>query len=358
MTGASPFETRVLTSRSQLDELVPQWDALASDCETPLLSPAWLLPAIDAFHATAPIRFISVLQNGQLQALAPLIRSSGGIRSRLTVPGTERLGEPGGLLARDSASADILWTELMKSPYPLVLLRVPDNQPWYTPDRRQRGFPFTVSRPTSGTPVVDLPEGYQSYMENRSSRRRSDLRRAERRLAEFGEIGFEVIEPSPQNARSTMARAMAVESRSWKGRRGSDISNRNDLSRFFARFCDRSASDGNLRVAFLKAGEQDVATQIGIISNRRFWVLKIGYDEQFKKGSPGLLLCIRMIEWSSENSLLGYEFLGSEESWITPWSNSVRSHRVLVSYPLSFWGIFTLSSDAFRKVYIKLAKSQ
>lgn len=358
MTGMRSFETRVLTSRSEIEDLVPQWEMLATECEAPLLSPTWLLPAMESFHATAPIRFIAVLENDRLLALAPLVRSSGGFRSRLTVPGTERLGEPGGLLACDSASAKTLSAALKKLPYPLILLRVPDHQPWHTQKHGGRIFPLTVFRQTSGTPFVDLTDGYEAYMASRSSRRRSDLRRAERRLAEFGEVGIDVLRPTPHEVPSILDRAIAVESKSWKGREGSAIATREDLSRFFSRFCEMGAGTGNLRIAFLKVGERDVATQIGIVANSRFWVMKIGYDEEFKKGSPGLLLCIRLIEWSSANDLSGYEFLGSEESWVTPWSTSVKAHNVFVSYPFSFWGIFTLSNDILRKAYGKLANSQ
>ncbi len=59
---------------------------------------------------------------------------------------------------------------------------------------------------------------------------------------------------------------------------------------YFREMCARFAADGRLRVFCLEAGGQTLAMQILVTGGDGVFGMKISYDEQFAKYSPGVLL--------------------------------------------------------------------
>src|SRR5207247_3695751 len=132
---------------------------------------------------------------------------------------------------------------------------------------------------SGGTPTIAL-DG-QEPESRLSSRRRSDLRRARRHAEAMGEVTSEVLAPSPQEVPALLAEAIAIEARSWKARAGTALASDPVRRGFFERYALAAAADGTLRLAFLRIGGQGAAMQIAVECGRRFWLLKIGYDERF-----------------------------------------------------------------------------
>ena len=85
--------------------------------------------------------------------------------------------------------------------------------------------------------------------------------------------------------------------------------------------------------------------QIAIEQDRRFWLLKSGYDESFARCSPGALLVLETVRHAAAQGLRSYEFLGAVEPWTRVWTQHERPHVSLRAYPAGVRGMAALAVD-------------
>jgi CelD/BcsL family acetyltransferase involved in cellulose biosynthesis len=86
-------------------------------------------------------------------------------------------------------------------------------------------------------------------------------------------------------------------------------------------------------MAFLSLNDDRIAMLIGVVAFSKFWILKIGYKEEFSSFSPGMLLTMETIKYAFDNNLESYEFLGSYESWQDMWPVEIRHYASLMLIP-------------------------
>jgi CelD/BcsL family acetyltransferase involved in cellulose biosynthesis len=80
----------------------------------------------------------------------------------------------------------------------------------------------------------------------------------------------------------------------------------------------------------------------------RFWLFKIGYDEQFARCSPGTLLMLHTVRYAAERGLVSYEFLGSADPWTAHWTQLQLPCVAVRAYPLRARGAVSFLSDAMQ----------
>jgi CelD/BcsL family acetyltransferase involved in cellulose biosynthesis len=76
----------------------------------------------------------------------------------------------------------------------------------------------------------------------------------------------------------------------------------------------------------MRVGGVPISGQFGVDFGGRHWLLKIGYDERYSHCSPGILLMYAALERAFNDGLEGFEFLGSNESWIQVWNHKVHRY--------------------------------
>ena len=95
--------------------------------------------------------------------------------------------------------------------------------------------------------------------------------------------------------------------------------------------------------------------QLAVECGERFWLLKIGYDEEFARCSPGVLLMLHTVRYAATRGLKSYELLGRVEPWTRVWARSrvptSRSARILQRL-----GAAQLGVDVVGFAWRKLAK--
>ncbi len=109
-----------------------------------------------------------------------------------------------------------------------------------------------------------------------------------------------------------------------------------------------ASAKGILRLCFMRIGGKLAATQIAVESGGRFWLLKVGYDEDFGRCSPGHLLMIETLRYAAERGLQTFEFLGSAEPWTSVWTTQVRPCLSVWAYPYNCRGLAAFTWDAIR----------
>jgi CelD/BcsL family acetyltransferase involved in cellulose biosynthesis len=74
----------------------------------------------------------------------------------------------------------------------------------------------------------------------------------------------------------------------------------------------------------LYLNDQLISSSLCFQSQKRFYVFKITYDEEYGKYSPGLLLRLYELEYCFRNGIKKYDFSGTAQKWMKFFTN--RSH--------------------------------
>jgi CelD/BcsL family acetyltransferase involved in cellulose biosynthesis len=335
---------RVVSDASELADLEPGWNALSGAAGSgPAGDFGWTRACVETFADEGEPHV--VVMGDPPRAIAPLVRSP-SFHSRLVLAGVADLYEPTDFLYADQAALDELAEALAALGRPLFLGRIPSPSPsLHALGRVFRSSGAVLSRGAGSCPYVELEEGSEpeSLL---SKRRRSDMRRARRKAEELGEVTTEAISPKPDEVEPLLGRAFEVEARGWKGRSGTALAHDARRADFYRNYATAAAANGSLRLLLMRIEEKEIAFQLGIDAGGSFWMLKIGYDEEYGRASPGQLLMLESIRSAIERGLRGIEFLGSEAPWTQMWTKETRPCISAAVYPFRPRGASAAVSDA------------
>jgi len=99
-----------------------------------------------------------------------------------------------------------------------------------------------------------------------------------------------------------------------------------------------------------------VGMQIAVECQRRFWLLKIGYDEGVARCAPGNLLMLHTMKYAASRGLASYEFLGGATPWTAIWTKTLRLCTMVRAYPFSAAGMAALSVDGGLWAYERIKR--
>jgi CelD/BcsL family acetyltransferase involved in cellulose biosynthesis len=330
-----------LAEASPLDALLPRahWDAIAAHQRTPMQHFIWNEACLATMY-----RDHSAVLLSTAGGIAPFVRK--GLIPTLYLAGAEELAEPSEALYADEDAAARLVDALLAQNLPVKLGQPPAGTPFAEQFlSRARKTGVLVTRPTEGSPYIDLDESWEDGLARFNSRRRSDFRRMKRRAEEDGEVTFQFHQPGPDEVEALLDRAIAVEAASWKSRTRTAIADNKVQLDFFRHYARLAAAEGIFQVAFMDIGSQTAAAQICAECDDSFWLFKIGYDERFARCSPGQLLMLESIERAARRGLRRYEFLGKAAEWTRFWTSTERPRMKLNYYPKNPVGAAALARD-------------
>jgi CelD/BcsL family acetyltransferase involved in cellulose biosynthesis len=118
-----------------------------------------------------------------------------------------------------------------------------------------------------------------------------ELRRQRHRLAEHGEVNFEMGRTPDEVARG-LENFLALEAGGWKAKRGTALTQDDGDASFIRRAAVGLAEYGECEIATLRAGATPVAAAIVLRHQDRAFYFKLGVDERFAKLSPGVQLTL------------------------------------------------------------------
>jgi CelD/BcsL family acetyltransferase involved in cellulose biosynthesis len=120
-----------------------------------------------------------------------------------------------------------------------------------------------------------------------------ELRRQRHRLAQHGDVTFDVVR-SPQEVAAALEAFLKLEAGGWKGGRGTALAQVEGDAAFIRRAVPKLAATGNCEIVTLRAGDTAVAAGIVLRHQTRAFFFKIGVDEHFAKYSPGVQLTLEL----------------------------------------------------------------
>jgi CelD/BcsL family acetyltransferase involved in cellulose biosynthesis len=126
-------------------------------------------------------------------------------------------------------------------------------------------------------------------------KRRKELRRQRRRLAEIGQLSFTVAS-APDEVATALADFLGLEASGWKGHAGTAMAQDADVRRFVETAIGALASRGAARGARLSCGSRPIACVLALVSGNVAWSWKVAYDENFAAFSPGVQAFLDLTE--------------------------------------------------------------
>ncbi len=229
---------------------------------------------------------------GRVSMMWPLVRGPMFGMSRITWMG-DPVSQYGDVLVEDGPHAPALleagWRHVRESLHgdAIVLRKVRDDGA-LAPLLRRLGVAVTDEE---RAPFADLTDSrsFQDYQTRFSKKLRRNRRRQRNRLAEIGEIGFEILEDG-EAARQAVGEAMGMKRR-WLKDRGLIAPAFKDkrIDAFFADAVTTGAEGCGALVSVLRVADRPVAIEIGLLCKGRY-VSHVGaFDLEHAKLSPGTL---------------------------------------------------------------------
>ena len=131
------------------------------------------------------------------------------------------------------------------------------------------------------------PDDY--FEQSLSTKKRKELRRQARRLAEHGELSVDRAE-TPEAIGVFSDEFLALEAASWKGRAGSSLANDPACARFFRESLTGAAQAGRVEGLSLRLNGEPIAMLATFLTPPGAFSFKTTFDERFARFSPGVLL--------------------------------------------------------------------
>ena len=123
-----------------------------------------------------------------------------------------------------------------------------------------------------------------------------EYRRLWKRLSEQGELEFYSGRINNQEASDWYQHFLELESSGWKGRKGSSISDNENEKMFFSEAIKNASSRNCLSISTLTINNKIIASECSFSGVAHSIMLKITYNENYAKFSPGVLLILKKTE--------------------------------------------------------------
>lgn len=123
------------------------------------------------------------------------------------------------------------------------------------------------------------------------ARRRKELGRQMRRMAELGAVSVETATES-DCVRARFEEFLALEGAGWKGRRGTALASSAEVAEFAREVVRNRAAAGAMRIDAIRVGAHAVAMVVSLVAGGTAWTWKIAYDEAYAHFSPGAQLML------------------------------------------------------------------
>jgi CelD/BcsL family acetyltransferase involved in cellulose biosynthesis len=160
-----------------------------------------------------------------------------------------------------------------------------------------------------------------TYDRVHSSKTRYNLRR-QRRLLEK-DTGTEVSVVDRTADATALAEYVALEAKGYKASEGVAMTTVPGEPEYFVDMCRRFEAEGRLHVLSLQAGDTALAMEIWVRGGDGLFLMKISYDERYKRYGPGVLLQMEAMKYFHEKT---------DASWIDT-CTSAGNDLLLRLYP-------------------------
>lgn len=320
-----------------------EWTALCKEGSSgvPFFRPEWFTAFVRNFEKN--IELVTVRCNGKLRAVLPLSRKQGSLHG---VPvrklqsiynlNTQRFDLVHGADEADRKTiTSSIWNTLKGTGgWDVLELRLVRSDSWLADllDLAEKEGYRTGVWEMDSAPYITLPgsedkeQAITDFFKGSRKHLRQELVRRLRRLKELGEVEFVV---STEVSHELMQTYFALESKGWKGRGGTAVTDDPLVARMHEEFAQEVAANGSLFVYQLKLDGKTIAMSLNIRYGDETIHWKTSYDEEFSKYSPGNLLFRELLSDCIRDGSTEIDFLSPATPNKRFWATGEREHVAL-----------------------------
>lgn len=321
-----------------LTENVPleAWQALCDSAidPNPFFGPGFLLPFLERMaRRSVHLMVVSEKDTGKWLIAAPVGRRRLGLALPVNTTWATEYAPLGTPLMHPASGEKAVQAFLVAAAEPAGTLAIPYLPLESETARRLMGTTsdqITVAAESERASHAAGPAGDAQLAEAFTGKRRKEMRRLLRRLADHGEVRFVTLEGDDVPA--GFEAFLELEKGGWKGRSGTALLSQSQTATF-AREAIRNRSEAKgVRIDQLWAGDTLVAALVLFREQGRVFSWKIAFDEQFARFSPGAQIALQAFRQNLAQS--GFEEADSlaipGHSMIEPlWRGRLRTGTVL-----------------------------
>jgi CelD/BcsL family acetyltransferase involved in cellulose biosynthesis len=348
-----PVEVETCDAVSSIPLLAAEWNALVDRVSGgPFLRSEWIDAWWRAFGA-GRLELLIARRAGRLVGIAPLYRRYGAVRSisNWHTPAFGFLSEDA---ETESALAEMSVARTRRRTTLSFLER--EGSTFSSCLAHGEAARFRVlMRTLLRSPYLEIESDWASYERSLKTSFRRDLGRRRRRLHEQGRVSFEIFD-GRDRLDELLTEGFGVEAYSWKERGGTAVATHRRTRQFYWDIAHWAASEGWLRLAFLRLDGHPLAFHYGLEEGGVYYPLKGGFDPRFSRFSPGNLMVQLTLEHAFSTGLRRYEFLGGDEPYKLAWSRSCRSIVLLHLFAPSAAGLCDWIALAYGRPLAKAAR--
>jgi CelD/BcsL family acetyltransferase involved in cellulose biosynthesis len=323
-------------SADRFEALAGEWDLALPTSSLPFDLHCWYAAWWHAFGAGSELQICTVRRDGVLAGIFPLRRSGAGLNAPANVhtPSFRPLARDDEVLAR-------LVEEVFGQGgrgVELIALREDDPSLPLLREGAREAAMLALVESTYASPAVETGGGLDSWRALSKHRWGAPLERFRRKMGRDHDAHFEIVRP-PDDLEQELAAGFRVEASGWKGEAGTAIVSNPDTEVFYREVAESFACRGELRLSRIDLDGRTAAFDLCIEHGGRLYLLKTGYDEEFRRLAPGLVMRLSVIEHCFEQGLESHELLGGESEWKAKFATTKRPHVTLHAYrrsPIQF----------------------
>jgi CelD/BcsL family acetyltransferase involved in cellulose biosynthesis len=337
---APALEMILVADAESLVALEPVWNGLVDDAgiDHPFLRYEWIRTWWECFGKDKQLHVLLVTMDGEPIALAPLMLCRErfyGLEARCLQ-----------LIANvHTQRSDFIVAAHADKVYPFIWRFLEDHRDTWdvlllpqipAGSRTLEALPALAVRDgfqtgvwhAAHSPHLPLTGSWDRYFNGLARKHRANLRNRLKRLERLGPVSMEVVHEGSGVA-AAVDDGFRIEALAWKGQAGTAIECDIRLRTFYSRLAFRAARRGWLRLQFLRVGGRRIAFAFSILINRKLYLLKPGYDPEFRAYSPSSLLCGFVLREAFANGVVAHDFLGADDRWKRDWTPLARPHEWL-----------------------------
>jgi CelD/BcsL family acetyltransferase involved in cellulose biosynthesis len=258
-------------------------------------------------------------ENGRIQGIAPLFRTSHEGENRLLLIGSTEISDYLDLIAAPdrlpvfcSGLLDAL-TAMPESEFgALDLFNLQASSPTIPileAETARRGW--TLERePLQVCPVIQLPSSWEEYLSALDKKSRHEIRRKLRRAEgaedkpEMKVFGAEAVDEFFRLMDHDKHKAAFLTQR---------------MREQFRAIAEGTQQAGMLELVFLEVGGHKAAAYMNFTFANRVWVYNSGMDPKFAAASPGWVLLAMLIRRAIDGGFRAFDFMRGDEAYKFQW---------------------------------------
>jgi CelD/BcsL family acetyltransferase involved in cellulose biosynthesis len=332
--------------------LAGEWDELADRVRaSPFRRPGWFTAWWRNFGA-GELLVYCVRRDGRLDAVIPLVR-----RGRALASPTNLQTPEFGMVAADRAAGDALAAAVFAGEPSRVSLQHLDRAgvdfECFRAAANAAGYRQHV-RTLERSPFVLLAGDWETYQQSLQKHLRDNRRRRLRRLAELGEVTFDAGVPRGR-LDELLAEGFAVEPSGWKLERRTAVLSRPETLAFWEEVARWAHERGWLRLHFLRVAGRPIAFELTLVAAGTAWDMKGGYDPEFRRYAPGILINFEILCRLFAEGASAYEMNGADEPFKLEFSDRVHDRVLFEAFTRSLPGALGWGARSYGRALAKRA---